>query len=226
MVNTVLHEYLQALRHRMLHIPLRAQRRLANEVLAHLEDDIRQRRQQTPGMTMEEATQAAINAFCPLEEALPLYGPDEGIIRRSTAEWVLKAPPRSAGRTVADAKRWGAAAAGVALAMALVIFIGLSPDAGEPLAAEAVAGDVLHEWRFDNATGATEMTMEMPALDGLAVVPSGGGCLDVELTSPDGDVYAAHCLDGKWTIHDVPAGTWSVSFDADGFTGVLQVQAL
>lgn len=229
MVNSVLHDYVQGLRRRMVHIPLRVQRRLVNEIIAHVEADMVELRREHRDWSTEKATHEAIERFCPLEDALPLYGPEEGVIRRSTAEWIVRAPKDEPRRTLLEGRKWGAAAAGLAvvgLIAALVAFTP-SPGTGTDLGAEAMQpGDIMGAWHFGNLTGSMETELTAPAVDAMVLSAQGDGCLRVSLLSPTGDTYEhPGCLDTDWTLTAPAAGDWLLSFDAEAFTGSLTVTA-
>lgn len=226
MVNRVLHDYVRQLRHRMLHIPLRAQRRITNEVVAHVEHEARALRVEHREWTTEQATQQAIEKFCPVDEAIAVFGPEEGIIRRSSAEWVVRGSAPRPGRGVSEGRRWGAAAAAILVigaTIGVLAWIAESPAPAGFLEPEELTQ---HQYVFNAVTGENVFTVEMAADGTMAVEAAGfGGCVHVVLLSPLAVVHESDpCLHGTMTASPAPAGTWRVELDLDDFTGVVTIR--
>lgn len=227
MVNRILHDYVRQLRHRMLHIPLRVQRRITNEVVAHVEHESRALRVEHRDWSTEQATQEAIDKFCPVDEAIPVFGPEEGIIRRSSAEWVVKGRPPRPGRAMAEGRKWGAAAAAVLVigaAIGVLAWIGAPPDPADFLEPEEL---MEHQYVFNGATGGVVYTVDIAVNGTMTVEAAGyGGCLHATLRSPGAVVHESdECLSGTMRITPARAGTWRVELELDDFTGVLTIRS-
>lgn len=225
MVNRVLQDYVRALRHRMLHVPLRVQRRITNEVVAHIEADVQQLRVEHGEWSTEQATQEAIDKLCPADEAIPVFGPEEGIIRRSSADWVVRGKPPKTKATPSDGRRWGAAAAAIAVVTAGVAVLAIIADPAEQPAGLGVESAEGHAWAFANATGAFDLHVLMPAGDiTLEVTSADAGCITVRALDPDSVAHqTAHCFTGSLTVEGASAGEWTMQISLDGFYGALEM---
>ncbi len=124
-MKTALDHYLDELGWRLQHLPFLVQQELMREIASHIEGLTRNICRFDPELDPVTALELAITAFCPPDELLVAYGPEGGIIRRSTGECVLRSrllvSPHRPGR-----RTWfwsGAAAAGTVAGMVLVLVL-------------------------------------------------------------------------------------------------------
>lgn len=227
MVNEVLQAYMRAIHRRMGHLPGPMRRRVVSEVVAHIVLEAANLQRREPGLSAEEATRRAIEGFCPPEELLVAYGPEGGVVRRSTGTVVL----RSRVLTVYGGRSRtfllnGAAAAGllaVVAVLAVVAFAFLPP--GEDLSTQEYEWPALERSLADaSGTEAIRWHLDRPA--GLVFEADGTGCVGLRITSADGTVLVDaldECITtGSWTVE---AGDVLVEARYTDWTGSWSLQA-
>ncbi len=230
MVRQVLHDYVRTLQAHLGRLPVRVQRRLTAEVVAHLEDRMQELRQAHPEWSEDEVAEGATRGFLdPMDMAIE-YGEDGGLVRASTGEVVLRSNLLS--RPAASGTfRWNsfaAAGSGVLVLLAASAVFILQPDVlfgGQSPEFDGLApwDTVDEDYRDWNGTDQYAFTTTESASVEIRVAHE-AGCLDWVLVSPSGSEHREGACGSE--IDPVvldEVGHWQVFLDGSAFTGQFRI---
>jgi hypothetical protein len=241
MKNRILTDYLDDFARRLRHLPDDQRKQVLSEVRAHLEDDLAQRRAEDTGLSLDEATLQATEAFGEPTDLSVAYGASGGVVRTSTGQVVLRIAAATA-RGVGSVLKWILIAFLVLLGLAVVVGVAVLFVAGGVLEAyeDEIAGSVPRpiydyqgSWVLPDAqtrslNGAFQVSTDATGFDLDIDVRPATGCLAIQVVAPDGAIAYSNnqgCEATRQHLHFSQQGSWRIQYTFAAFTGSVDVEA-
>lgn len=245
-MSKILEDYLRDVRRHLKQLPIRERDAVLAEIRDHLQSEARRLCAADKRLSGDEAMLQATNAFGDPQELGIAYGPQGGVVRRSTGEQLLDVAvltSRAAGRGVKGVLKWTGIAAAVLLGAALIALIATLVFAGEIINTfeddirEAVPHPIYHfsddRELTDPRSGVTQESFQVAddfrEFKFFLETDPEAGCVQVQLTSPSGeanDVTAGSCDAVSRSTTYTEHGTWTVRYLFAAYAGSIDVNAV